>query len=154
MNESKIINENNINILNRLQNLPGLNILPTDYYGYDIDNKIEMLATVFHDLYLRTKEELRGLFTKNEAMGITQAFCGSMISQCNKDYLLLNVNASIYYDAIDTLFGFDGLILMDKLAKLTEFQCLTVIAMVNEFRMASNDIMVPNEVLNKIFMID
>ncbi|SHN00681.1 hypothetical protein SAMN02746066_04346 [Anaerosporobacter mobilis DSM 15930] len=154
MNESKIINENNSSTLSRLQNLPGLNILPSDCYGDDIDCKLEMLAFAFNDIYLRTKKELKGIFSLNEAMGISQSYCGTLISQCNKDSLLTNVKSSIYYDEIDKLFSFDGAILMDKLTRLTEFQCLTVIGMVNEFRMASNGIMVPNEVVNKIFMIE
>lgn len=154
MNESKIINENNSSTLSRLQNLPGLNILPSDCYGDDIDGKVEMLAFSFNDIYLRTKNELKGIFSLNEVMGISQSYCGTLISQCNKDFLLMNVESSIYYDEIDILFSFDGSILMDKLTRLTEFQCLTVICMVNEFRMASNGIMIPYEVVNKIFMIE
>lgn len=134
--------------------MPGLNILPSSYFGYDIDDKVEMLVVTFNDLYQRTKKELQGLFTKAEAMGIIQAFCGTMISECNKDNLLKNVKSSIVYEAIDTFFSFDGSALINKLAKLTEFQCLTVIGMVCEFTKASNGNIVPNEIVNKIFMIE
>lgn len=153
MNELKINDENNNSTLSRLQNMPGLNTLPSDCYGDDIDGKVEMLAVTFNDLYLRTKEELKGLFTKSEVMGITQAFCGTMISECNKAFLLMEIEDSIQLDRLDVMFGFDGTTLINKIKNLTEFQCMTVIGMLNEFRKASNGNIVSDEVLSKIFMI-
>lgn len=154
MNESKFINENNNSTLSALQALPGLTILPSDFYGNNIDDKIQMLAVTFNDLYLRTKEELHGLFTLNEAIGITQAFCGTMFTEFNKQFLLMEIEESVAFDGIDKLFGFDDAALMVKLKGLTEFQSLTVIGMVDEFRIASNGNMIPDKVVKKLFMIE
>lgn len=154
MNESKINNESIKSTLSRLQNMPGLNILPSDCYGDDIDGKVEMLAVTFNDIYLRTKEELKGLFTKSEVMGFTQAFCGTMISECNNTFLQMEMADSIQLDRLDVMFGFDGTTLMNKIKSLTEFQCMTVIGMVYEFRKASNGNIVSDKVLSKIFMIE
>jgi hypothetical protein len=153
MNESKITNENTNNFLSRLNNLPGLNILPSDYYGNDIDYKIEMLAVTFNDLYLRTKKELQELFTKGEALGISQAFCGTMFTQFNKQYLLTQIKDSILLEGIDSMFEFDGVALINKINSLTEFQCMTVIGMVNEFNKTSSGNIISDEILNKIFII-
>lgn len=153
MNESKITKENTYYDLSSLKNLPGLHIMPSDYYGNDIDGKIETLAVTFNDLYLLTKKELQGLFTKGEALGITQAFCGTKLIHFNKQNLLTLIKGSIQFDWIDSMFEFDAEVLINKIISLTEFQCVTVIGMVNEFSIISNGNMISNEVFNNIFMI-
>lgn len=135
-------------------NMPGLNILNSDYYGDDTEGKLRMMATTFNDLYQRTKKELRGLFTLNEVLGIAQAFSGTSLTEFNKEVLLMNIEDSIILDKIDTLVNFDGTILIDKIKNLTQFQCLTVLGMLNKFSMATKDNMISNEDVKKIFMID
>lgn len=148
------MNDNKKRAISTLKGLPGLNILPSDYYGNGIDGKVEMLAVTFNDLYILTKKELKGLFTRNEVLGIAQTFCGTMFTKFNKQYLLMEIEDSIQLDGMDGMFGFDGTLLINKIKGLTEFQCMTVIGMVNEFRKTSNGKLISNEIINEIFMIE
>lgn len=84
-----------------------------------------------------TQRELLGYFTYNEAVLMINAFNGTLYDLNSlippKTLLFGEIEDSINYDFTDSLYNVDKTTLLNKINKLTEFQCYVVISKCFEF---------------------
>lgn len=82
-------------------------------------------------LIKHTQYELLGYFTYNEAILMINAFNGTLYDLGTlippKTLLFSQIEDSINYDSTDSLYNVDKIDLLNKINRLTEFQCYVVI---------------------------
>lgn len=114
---------------------------PMEMRDVPIDFKVEQMLKILNDCYDKTKNEIAGLFTIQEAWFLVATFNSYLYTSqlCDKDVLLANVEDAIIYEGLDQMFGIDKEQLLDKIDKLTEFQCFCVIRQAYEVRCLLNE---------------
>jgi hypothetical protein len=116
--------------------------ITTIIHDYSIDNSEEgikfikecILDTVPY-LVARTREELTGLLTLDEARFIASIFNSTVYSNHipAKAYLTNMVLDAIELGSYDTIYNVDKKAILDKLENLTEFQAYIIITMAYSF---------------------
>ncbi|MCM3623670.1 hypothetical protein M4D70_15660 [Brevibacillus borstelensis] len=105
----------------------------------------------------KTKKELANYFTFNEACVIISAFtsfCYSPHPEINdNDYLQTQIADVCRYEDAHILYGASQEQLMEKLAKLTEFQAFTVTFMAYEVLYCKNKIPFEDSIIKEVFNI-
>lgn len=95
----------------------------------------EMIVNLSYLTNITMQDELKNIFTENEALMICDMLNGTLIlsSSSIKNQLLLSVTDAVEEFRYDIKWEIDGQVLCDKIRKLTEFQCYCVTIMVNAF---------------------
>jgi len=124
--------------------------------GFDYTYKAEQMVLTLNKLYKNTKVEIKGLFTINEAWLIAICFNGFLYTtSCNdKESLIREINAGIYYEAYDEMYGVDRDKLLKKINNLEQLESFTVIRMALEFWNLQKINVDGEELITEIFGIE
>lgn len=101
----------------------------------DIKTLVYEMSANLLAIYKRSKEEVKGLLTKEEAYLICDALNSTLYSEeiPVKTHILLNVTDGIYYEDLDKKWNVDAKILINKLNGISEMQAYVIMVLVNEF---------------------
>lgn len=125
-------------ILGKHENcLKALEQFPMNSFGQSLsfDIKAKAMIKMLNDCYIKTCEEIKGLFTKNEFMVVASALNTLLYNSNSNDNTLLyhEVKDAIDSQELDKKFGIDAEELLRKIYNLTEFQSFCVIRKGFEF---------------------
>jgi hypothetical protein len=115
--------------------LEHINNYPTSYHGStDFTSKIEEIVEASRALIELTKRELKGFFTTEEACLMVDVNNSHLyVPNYPKSALHLCVHDGNLYEELGEKWSVDIQVLLDKINKLSNYQCHCVFLMCNEF---------------------
>ncbi len=127
-------------------------------FNYNMGAFIEEMINTLYDLHELTKKELTNLITKEEALAIMRAFHSTRYTvdgRSPKQLLLINLGVSERLECCDDGFKSAKQTLVEKIKKLSEFQCHVLIMMNYELLNSRKHCFeIYDEEINKAFLIE
>lgn len=116
-----------------------LSEFPKFEHGLEDSYQASAMIDALNMNYKRTKEEIKNVFSKDEALFIYQSRLNSMYEAIHyyKKLLITDIKDTHEYDPF-SLADVNVEALVNKIQLLTEFQCFTILMMVIEVREKAN----------------